>query len=113
MSTRCNVILKEDGKTIYLYHHFDGYPEGVGADLKNMLDEVREKTIPYNIYQWANHLLKNKDDDGYELTSGLHGDIDYYYQIDTVRNTLRAFRCWSEGWTKSGEPKRHYEEFTI
>lgn len=33
MSTRCNIIIKDRGdRRIYLYHHHDGYPEGVGSE---------------------------------------------------------------------------------
>ena len=33
MSTRSIVIVKNYDQEIWLYHHYDGYPEGVGFDL--------------------------------------------------------------------------------
>lgn len=89
MSTRCNIIL-EDAKTrkrIYLYHHHDGYPEGVGADLARFVAKWNRHYY-YRIEEYANALLKGiesefygRKDDEYELTSGLHGDIEYCYLI--------------------------------
>lgn len=36
MSTRCITLLKDSGITVAtIYRHCDGYPEGMGEDLKN------------------------------------------------------------------------------
>ena len=46
MSTRCNVIIKEyDGNFFQLYHHHDGYPEGVGADLEEYIKQMDDDCL--------------------------------------------------------------------
>ena len=37
MSTRCQVKVISRGKEVMLYHHCDGYPEGVGYCLLKLL----------------------------------------------------------------------------
>ena len=34
MSTRAHIIIKEWDNQIHLYHHCDGYPEGIGIDCR-------------------------------------------------------------------------------
>ena len=112
MSTRCNIILEQPdkGRKIYLYHHFDGYPEGVGSDLAHFVTEWN-KSYFYDICELANWLIKNpfapsyeREDDNYRLTKGLHGDIEYLYVIkmtydnDAKRNTmtLEAYKAYPD-----------------
>lgn len=89
MSTRCNIILKDENKSkkIYLYHHHDGYPEGVGADLAHFVTEWN-KGYFYGVEELANRMIKGIEspfygevDNEYELTSCLHGDIEYLYIV--------------------------------
>ena len=85
MSTRCNVIIKSNGKEFILYHHFDGYPEGVGADLKEKLHIFTKDRSFFNVMDFVNGLIKadeGKGSRGYELTDCIHGDIEYLYIID-------------------------------
>ena len=92
MSTRCNIIVQDENTKYTLYHHCDGYPEYVGLCL---FDGLYEKIKKGGLYAEGvvNMLLKGKieDDDGYELTTGLHGDIEYLYVIDLVFKTLTCF----------------------
>lgn len=94
MSTRCNIIVKDDkGNRIYLYHHHDGYPEGVGTDLKFWAKSAKWGVYRHYAHSVANSLLKGLhspfygyEDKDYELTSGLHGDIDYFYIVKLYSN---------------------------
>ena len=89
MSTRCNIIVKAKGKKITLYHHWDGYLEGVGQDLVN---KFKNMFIDNNKCYWihaVNMLVKDKTDDGYEISDGIHGDIEYLYTIDTDKKTIK------------------------
>lgn len=89
MSTRCNIIVKENGKKVVLYHHHDGYIEGVGADLFNRFNE--RFSNPNSCVYWddvVNELVKDAKDE-YEVTSGIHGDIEYLYTIDTKKKTIK------------------------
>ena len=109
MSTRCNIIVKDGNDRIYLYHHHDGYPMGVGTELQRWLDE-RFKPQPYFTPRWyamsiATALVKGapvypfdkegKKDDEYEITTGLHGDVEYVYVINCQARTLR---CYEVSW---------------
>lgn len=113
MSTRCNIILRDENKNkkIYLYHHHDGYPEGVGADLAHFVS-VWNKCYYYCIEEIATIMIKGLEsplygrvDNEYELTSGLHGDIEYLYIVrlewddEAKKNTivLEAYSvCWPD-----------------
>lgn len=100
MSTRCNIIVQDENTKYTLYHHWDGYPEYVGLCL---YDGLYEKIKKGGLYaeQVVNMLLKGKidNDDGYELTTGLHGDIEYLYIIDLTFKTLTCYsvRNWEGG----------------
>ena len=107
MSTRCNIIIKDGAERIYLYHHHNGYPMGVGTELQDYLQRKYGET-------WrkfwcgtsiANDLVKGHinyplarephEDDEYEVTYGLHGDVEYVYVINCRARTIR---CYSIPW---------------
>ena len=107
MSTRCNIIIKDGPRRITLYHHHDGYPEGVGTELQ---DYLRRKWSQDWRHGWegfyiANDLVKGhilyplssdgREDDEYEVTSGLHGDVEYVYVINC---RAMAIRCYEVPW---------------
>lgn len=89
MSTRCNIVVKEGNKKVYLYHHCDGYPSGVGIDL---LDKNLFNKWYYDISYIVNKLIKATDDDGYEYTSGIHGDIEYLYVINVKKKEIKCYK---------------------
>lgn len=42
MATRASIIMKENGKPMMaVYKHWDGYPDGLGKDLKTIIDGGR------------------------------------------------------------------------
>lgn len=88
MSTRCNIIIKSetDYPDIILYHHHDGYPQGVGYDLYCRLNSITGTWYATDI---ANNLVKEADDE-YEITCDIHGDIEYLYTIDCKNEILRC-----------------------
>ena len=88
MSTRCQIKITYLKREVLLYHHWDGYPEAVGLDL--IKRQKRLKTWDGNIL--VNELVKNtKKDDSYEIAFQVHTDLDYWYEIDCNRKTIR---CW-------------------
>ena len=98
MSTRCNILVKERGyNDIILYHHHDGYPEGVGADL---VERFKEKFAKKDDYIFgivvANQLVKDLDDE-YEVTHCIHGDIEYLYTIDCSKKEI-SYKPVFFGW---------------
>lgn len=94
MSTRCQIRIKDEFRSVDLYHHHDGYPEGVGADLKEYCSKLpNDKWSYWSIRIIANDFLKGElklehcdgtiePDMGYELSFGFHTDIEYAYLID-------------------------------
>lgn len=117
MSTRCNIIIKDRwNRRITLYHHCDGYPEFVGACLADYLGELKPWQIRQHTISIANDLVKKgikyetrdwqtgerviKTDEHYEITAGLHGDIEYCYVINGKSATLR---CYEVPWELKGE----------
>ena len=91
MSTRAHIRITDGRDVIMLYHHHDGYPEGVGSYLLNFLKDRKY----WNGEEIANDLIKDKHDEEYEVTTCLHGDEEYVYVIDCDNKTLK---CYSSIW---------------
>lgn len=99
MSTRCHIKIVDGDKVIRLYHHSDGYPEGVGADLKDML---KRRPDFFNDPEYRTRdLIQNKmglNDVGYAPAFCIHGDENYVYVIDCGNRTLKCYKHnWDEG----------------
>ena len=99
MGTRATILIKQGDSKVRLYHHYDGYPEGIGTDMKNFLEH-----IPFwHLESLANRFLKGsvvskysgKPDNGYEYTTCQHGDEEYAYLIDCDK---RELKCYKLGW---------------
>ena len=105
MSTRANIIIKDNNSKLFFYRHSDGYPEGTMPTLEKFLNLVKEKRIRSNVNQASGWLILigaeeygkslkslrenpadinmiNWEVGAYEPTTGIHGDIDYLYIID-------------------------------
>ena len=95
MSTRATILIREKNEPdVHIYHHCDGYPEGIGSDLKHYLNSLKY----WESENIANALIKGiavEDDNGYQLTSCQHGDEEYAYLIDCDNKTLT---CYEIGW---------------
>ena len=96
MSTRATIHFRYMGKTeAIVYRHNDGYPEGLGKDLQDFLDYVKE-CIPDNRFTAPTYLASKWvvwDASAPANSSGLDflgvggvmqdpGDIDYRYYVD-------------------------------
>ena len=87
MSTRSQIKVRYNNTDILIYHQHDGYPEGVGYDLCR-----RQKYLnTWNGSEIVNNLIKDSTDE-YEISYLIHTDIDYWYEIDCDRKTIR---CWN------------------
>ena len=96
MSTRCNIKVVVDGDTVvWLYHHCDGYVEGVGRNLADFLRRVNEDRTVCPLYPeyLITNLIKEgvtwpdgTPDNSYEWTGGQQGDIEYLYTIEYKDN---------------------------
>lgn len=123
MSTRCNVIIRDKYGELIFYRHSDGYPQGVAKTLGEFIDLVRNNKIRNNVGQASGWLIllgyeeyqeyndlermrKNTQGTGihgwkvgaYEPSTCIHGDIEYLYEIDLDKKTLR-------GWKHDGDNK--------
>jgi len=116
MSTRCNIrIVDESGNEVMLYHHYDGYPEGVGKQLDLLMqagafgnfpcsEGIANKLVKWNFkFDELKKNLEKKgvnpnelvcDDDGYDVTCGLHGDIEYIYIIKLAYGEFASLECY-------------------
>ena len=102
MSTRASIRITEGDGQILLYHHSDGYPEGVGAELKQFLDQ-KDNWFGWDAERIASGLATMKNKWGiypYECAICLHGDEEYVYVIDCDKETLT---CYSHRWDESFE----------
>ena len=85
MSTRSNVLINLGDTKLYLYRHCDGYPGANGADLAEKL--IKHKNCGK---AFINDLLAERYDATeynperpvWEVTTGLHGDIEWLYVFD-------------------------------
>jgi hypothetical protein len=57
MSTRANIIIKDDYSELWFYRHSDGYPEGTMPTLEKFLAWVKEGKIRDNAQQSAGWLI--------------------------------------------------------
>ena len=122
MSTRAHIRIVSGDKQIMLYHHYDGNPECIGVNLKSFIKEhYRPGRLPFT--DVANDLIKGKirhciyniwtgkeqitSDNGYELTTCIHGDEDYIYVIDCEERSIRCYiHYWDEPFEKTVIPER-------
>lgn len=122
MSTRANIIIKDDFGSIYFYRHSDGYTECTGQDLKDFVRLYETGRIRSNAGQSAGWLIlrghkeylekntlstlepQSSDRTGmswkvgaYEPTTKLHSDVEFVYIIDLKRGVLES-RSVNWGW---------------
>ncbi len=57
MSTRANVIIKDEHTTLYFYRHSDGYPDCTGADLKEFVQDYKSGALRLDAMQSAGWLI--------------------------------------------------------
>lgn len=94
-----------------IYHHYDGYIEGVGFTLLDIFlnKDTKKLDIYADIDCVANFLIKDKKniDNTFEITAYNHCDIEYFYLIDVNTKTVEAWHV--DNW--SGRMKK-YEHYT-
>lgn len=57
MSTRCNIIIKDEEDQLIFYRHSDGYPDGALPTLKKFMAWVKEGKIRDNVEQSSGWLI--------------------------------------------------------
>lgn len=88
MSTRCQVKVITMKDDLMLYHHCDGYPEGVGYCLLKLMDRFEDTKGFWSADDIVNDMIKK----GYfEITFGNHSDIEYLYEMDFLAREVRCY----------------------
>lgn len=96
MSTRTNIIIKDSNQPVQrlIYHHCDGYFEGVGCEIKNEILPIyidNHKSFHVNDL-WAEII---DFDEQYMNSECIHGDIEYLYMLEVISDSVLKFKCWS------------------
>lgn len=91
MSTRSHIEVCKGNKKKYIYHHCDGYPSGVGMELKEALEDNHffDKDKQFGIIKTTNMICNI--DSQYRVDEGFHGDEEYYYVVDCDNRTLTCY----------------------
>ena len=104
MSTRANIIVKDQYSELWFYRHSDGYPEGAMSLIARFVKAVNEGRLRSNVGQSAGWLILmgaheydtirmdlNAEEwdkmmgwkvGSIEPTNGEHGDIEFRYTIE-------------------------------
>ena len=92
MSTRSHIEVRKGKIKNYIYHHCDGYPSGVGMELKEELEKKHffDKDKNLNVVKVSNMIYSI--DSQYEPDEGFHGDEEYYYVVDCNNRTLTCYK---------------------
>lgn len=119
MGTRCTIRVQEtweneNGKKKAIkhdiYHHYDGYIEGVGFTLLDMFlnKDSLKLDIKQDIDYVANFIIKDKKglDNTFEITAYNHIDIEYFYLIDVTTKTIEAWHV--NNWKARMKKYKHY-----
>jgi len=85
MSTRSEVLFKDRRNKIYFYHHSDGYYEGVG---KNLVELIKKHESIGGEWFFTNELYQALAENDYELNDFFHDDLDYVYVVDMKEKTI-------------------------
>lgn len=83
MSTRTQIRIISNGFHVDLYHHCDGYFEGVGEQLKLALAKNKD---PFGFIE-----ALTVEDSSYELTNTFHGDIEFFYEINFDSQSFKGY----------------------
>ncbi len=94
MSTRATIKVTKNNETLYrIYHHCDGYPEGVGAELLYFFSNVEDE-------YWSSSKLEGiLDSEAYEFEYNnvdMHGDEEYEYEIDLDKKTISCYDIYEK-----------------
>lgn len=101
MSTRCQVKVISRGKEVMLYHHCDGYPEGVGYCLLKLLKKNEDG---WRASELVTTMIKNGN---FEITFGKHSDIEYYYELNFDKEQVLCMEV--NNWGDTMEIIRHID----
>ena len=85
MATRANVFIrdnKSDREKEILYHHWDGYPDGVGLDLAGILNTIPKEKIGLLTKRSLAQLINEKISSFEITTPNEIPGAEYIYEVD-------------------------------
>ena len=108
MSTRANIRIKDKDTSLMFYRHHDGYPSGILPSLFEFMRWVVAGKIRRDAIQASGWLIilghregvTKLEADGptswsvgeYEPTTDLHGDIEWFYDLDLDEAKITAYK---------------------
>ena len=96
MSTKCEIlILDKDQKygDLKLFHYHDGYPDYMGKFLMTHVHPLLMNSNNWTAETLADYLVYHKEDDEFEITAGIHPDIEFQYIINIPKKTITGYKC--------------------
>jgi len=130
MSTRCQIQVKEKDVNLQIYRHGDGYPEGVLADIKILLENTDRTPENDPHYFLANFIFACKLGLGFAGVTTGYGvsnpnkdkffDTEYWYVLGNGKVVIKK-RRWSsndpeeKGWKTifNGKLEEAYQKFNV
>lgn len=97
MSTRANIVIKDEYRKLYFYRHSDGYPEGVMPTLQKFLDFVKEGKIRDNVGQAAGWLIVFGAVE-YDVNNDISDPDTYYKPFNTPISEYLPTKEGYSGW---------------
>lgn len=106
MGTRCKVRVSDtSNKHIEFYHHWDGYPEGVGFELLELLNSFpihksaysnEPPSVEIGLNTFIRALMKLEHGEQYEFDYYRHGDIEYFYYVNLKDRSIKCVQGYYE-----------------
>lgn len=98
MSTRANIVIRndyDDKEKVVIYHHCDGYPEGVGKDLTSILQKYSENEHANATKEELANFICNADSDFRITTPFENADAEYIYEINSAKRHVEWERVYN------------------
>jgi len=93
-------MIKAGKTTVYLYRHHDGYPACAGVDLAEALATSKTCTALVQTLLDRRYDKQSYETDAkrmYEVTTDVHGDIEWLYKITFSGDFGRVVKVGCEG----------------
>ncbi len=91
MSTRANIFIRndyDDDEKVIIYHHYDGYPEGVGKDLTRILHTFCQENHTTTSKEELARYICDSDGDFHIMTPCVAIDAEYNYEINLTKRRV-------------------------
>lgn len=108
MSTRANIIINDydSNSSVILYSHCDGYPEGVGKNLCDIIYNYESTHLKCKSFGIFLDIIRSNDFH-YEITDDIHGDIEFLYIVNLYPTEnynqvfcYKALQLWEDNYYK-------------